>query len=125
MISNDQTQIALIDETVNTLDGNIDTITATDGLSLIDKWLNRLEDVSDEATDDIAETLERLRPELDAAQRYNRIDNRQIANLLQDLIEQTRTIATTVEATAEQVELSQLIALLENLHRQAVSHLDR
>ncbi|WP_020594674.1 hypothetical protein [Spirosoma panaciterrae] len=124
MISKDHTQISLIDETVNTLDGNMDTSTATDGLSLIDKWLNRLEDVSDEATDDIAETLERLRPELDTAQRYNRVDNYQIANLLQDLIEQTRAIVATVEASAEQVELSQLIAVLENLHRQAVSRIE-
>ncbi|GAB4033898.1 hypothetical protein [Spirosoma gilvum] len=124
MISKDKTQISLIDETVNTLDGNIDTTTAVDGLSLIDKWLNRLEDVSDEATDDIAETLERLRPALDTAQRHNRVDNHEIANLLQDLIEQTRNIASTVEASAEQTELSQLIAVLENLHRQAVSQIE-
>lgn len=124
MIAKDQNQISLIDETVNTLDGNIDTTTATDGLSLIDKWLNRLEDVSDESTDDIAETLERLRPEIDTAQRYNRTDNQQIANLLQDLIEQTRKVMNSVEASAEQVELSQLIAVLENLHRQATSNIN-
>ncbi|MBD2751619.1 hypothetical protein [Spirosoma validum] len=124
MIAKDQNQITLIDETVNTLDGNIDTTTATDGLSLIDKWLNRLEEVGDDTTDDIAETLERLRPEIDTAQRYNRIDNQQIANLLQDLIEQTRNVMNSVEASAEQVELSQLIAVLENLHRQAVSLID-
>ncbi|UFH54277.1 hypothetical protein [Spirosoma sp. KNUC1025] len=123
MISKDQAQISLIDETVNTLDGNIDTTTATDGLSLIDKWLNRLEEVGDDATDDIAETLERLRPEIDTAQRYNRIDNQHIADLLQELIEQTRNVANSVEASAEQVELSQLIAVLENLHRQAVSQI--
>lgn len=124
MIAKDQNQISLIDETVNTLDGNIDTTTATDGLSLIDKWLNRLEEVSDETTDDIAETLERLRPEIDTAQRYNRIDNQQIATLLQDLIDQTRNVMDSVEASAEQMELSQLIAALENLHRQAVSRID-
>lgn len=124
MIAKDQNQISLIDETVNTLDGNIDTTTATDGLSFIDKWLNRLEDVSDETTDDIAETLERLRPEIDTTQRYNRIDNQQIATLLQDLIDQTRNVMGSVEASAEQTELSQLIAVLENLHRQAISRID-
>ncbi|WP_420147794.1 hypothetical protein [Spirosoma sp.] len=123
MIAKDQNQISLIDETVNTLDGSINTTTAADGLSLIDKWLNRLEEVGDDATDDIAETLERLRPEIDTAQRYNRIDNQHIADLLQELIEQTRNVADSVEASAEQIELSQLIAVLENLHRQAVSQL--
>ena len=121
MIAKDQNQISLIDETVNTLDGNIDTTTATDGLSLIDKWLNRLEEVGDDATDDIAETLERLRPEIDTAQRYNRVDNQHIAALLQELLDQTRNVMDSVEASAEQTELSQLIAVLENLHRQAVS----
>lgn len=123
MIAKDQNQVSLIEETVNTFDGNIDETTATDGLSIIDKWLNRLDEVSDDATDDIADTLERLRPEIDTAQRYNRIDNQRIASLLQELIEQTRTIAATPEASAEQEELSQLIAVLENLHRQAASQI--
>ncbi|QDK77854.1 hypothetical protein EXU85_04315 [Spirosoma sp. KCTC 42546] len=124
MISRDQTQISLVNQTVNTFDGAIDETTATDGLSLIDKWLNRLDEAGDEATDDIAETLERLRPELDTSLRYNRTDNQEIASLLQELIEQTRNVADTVEASAEQTELSQLIAVLENLHRQAVSRID-
>ncbi|GAB2518825.1 hypothetical protein [Spirosoma aerophilum] len=125
MIAKDQNQISLIEETVNTFDGNIDETTATGGLSIIDKWLTRLDDISDETTDDIAETLERLRPEIDTAQRYNRVDNQRIASLLQELIEQTRNVATTAEASAEQEELSQLIAVLENLHRQAASQISQ
>ena len=124
MIAKNENQISLIDETVNTLDGNIDTTTATDGLSLIDKWLTRLEVDSDTAPDGIAQTLEQLRPEIDTAQRYNRIDNQKIAALLQDLIDQTRKVAGSAEASAEQMELSQLIAVLENLHRQAASSID-
>jgi hypothetical protein len=125
MIAKDQNQISLVEETVTTFDGKIDDTTATDGLSLIDKWLNRLDEAGDEATDDIAETLERLRPEIDTAQRYNRIDNQEIASLLQELIEQTRNVAALPESSAEQTELSQLIAVLENLHRQAVSQLNQ
>jgi tRNA uridine 5-carbamoylmethylation protein Kti12 len=121
MITNDQNQLSLIGQTVNTFDGNIDSTTATDGLSVIDKWLNRLDEVGDDITDDIADTLERLRAEVDTAQRYNRPDNQQIANLLQELIDQTRNVATSADASAEQIELSQLIATLENLHRQAVN----
>ncbi|RYF56932.1 MAG: hypothetical protein EOO39_36050 [Cytophagaceae bacterium] len=124
MIAKDQNQISLIEETVNTFDGNIDETTATDGLSLIDKWLTRLNEAGTENTDAISDILERLRPEIDTAQRYNRIDNQRIASLLQDLIEQTQKVAALPEASAEQDELSQLIATLENLHRQAVSLID-
>lgn len=124
MIAKDQNQISLIEQTVNTFDGAVNETTTADGLSLIDKWLNRLDEIGDDVTDDIADTLEQLRPELDTAQRYNRIDNRRIADLLADLIEQTRSVAATAEASAEQTELSQLIATLENLHRQAVHSID-
>jgi hypothetical protein len=121
MIAKDQNQISLIEETVNTFDGNIDATTATDGLSVIDKWLSRLNEAGTENTDGITDILERLRPEIDTAQRYNRIDNQRIANLLQELIEHTQKVAALPESSAEQEELSQLIATLENLHRQAVS----
>lgn len=124
MIAKDHNQISLIEETVDTFDGNIDETTATDGLSLIDKWLTRLNEAGTENTDTIADILERLRPEIDTAQRYNRIDNQRIASLLQDLIEQTQKVAALPEASAEQDELSQLIATLENLHRQAISLID-
>lgn len=124
MIAKDQNQISLIEETVDTFDGNIDETTATDGLSLIDKWLTRLNEAGTDNTDTIADILERLRPEIDTAQRYNRIDNQRIASLLQELIEQTQKVAALPEASAEQEELSQLIATLENLHRQAVSLID-
>ncbi|AUD03352.1 hypothetical protein [Spirosoma pollinicola] len=125
MIAKDQNQISLVGQTVNTFDGAVTETTTTDGLSFIDKWLNRLDEASDEATDDIAETLERLRAEIDTAQHYNRPDNQEIASLLQDLIEQTRNVAATPEAITEQTELSQLIAVLENLHRQATSRIDQ
>lgn len=110
---------------MNTFDGAVTETTATDGFSLIDKWLNRLDEASDEATDDIAETLERLRAEIDTAQRDNQPDNQEIASLLQELIEQTRNVASSPEAITEQTELSQLIAVLENLHRQTTSRIDQ
>ena len=86
MISNDKNQLSLIDETVNTLDGNIDTTTGTEGLLLIDKWLNRVNDAGSEQAQDIQATLEMLRPEIDTAQRYNRPNNQRIAELLEQLV---------------------------------------
>ncbi|GAB3542458.1 hypothetical protein [Spirosoma fluminis] len=121
MISQDPNQTSLIEQTVTTFDGAINETTATDGPSLIDQWLNRLEDAGDDMTDDIADTLASLRAELDTLQRYNRPDASRIASLLQDLIDQTQKVAATAEASAEQQELSQLVAMLENLHRQVAS----
>jgi len=125
MISQDQNQTSLIEQTVNTFDGGIGATTATDGLSIIDQWLNRLDVAGDEDTDDIADTLESLRAEVHTAQAYNRPDNQRIASLLQDLIDQTKQVAATAEASAEQEELSQLIAVLENLHRQVASSINQ
>jgi len=121
MISQDQNQTSLIEQTVNTFDGGIGETTAVDGLSIIDQWLNRLDVAGDEDTDDIADTLESLRAEVHTAQQYNRPDNQRIATILQDLIDQTRKVAASAEASAEQTELSQLIATLENLHRQVAN----
>jgi hypothetical protein len=122
MISQDQNQTSLIEQTVNTFDGRIGETTATDGLSIIDQWLNRLDVAGDEDTDDIADTLESLRAEVHVAQQYNRPDNQRIAVLLEDLISQTQKVAATAEASAEQEELSQLVATLENLHRQVANN---
>lgn len=123
MISQDKNQTALIQQMVALFDGAIGETTATDGLSMIDQWLNRLDQVDDEAIDDIAETLESLRAELHTLQHYNRPDAPRIARLLQDLIDQTRQVAPMAEASAEQTELAQLMATLENLHRQVSSHI--
>ena len=121
MITQDQNQTSLIEQTVNTFDGGIGTTTATDGLTLIDQWISRLNDTGNDDTDAIADTLISLRIELDTLQRYNRPDASRIAALLQELINQTQRVAQSVEASAEQTELSQLTATLESLHRQVVN----
>jgi ElaB/YqjD/DUF883 family membrane-anchored ribosome-binding protein len=121
MISKDQNQIALIDQTVNAFDSGISTIEPKDGMALIDKWLDRLDEVGDDATDEIADTLEELRSELDPAQNEGQPDASAIADILQDLIQQTQAVMQSAEASAEQTELSQLVATLENLHSQVAA----
>lgn len=125
MINKDQNQISLIEETVNAFDGGISTLEPQDGLTLIDKWLDRLDEVGDDATDEVADTLEELRVELDTLARDGRPDVHRLTDLLQSLMDQTQKIAQTPEASAEQVELSQLIATLESLHRQIASYADQ
>lgn len=118
MISKDQNQISLIEQTVNAFDSGISTVETQDGISLIDKWLDRLDETGDDATDEIADTLEELRAELDPDQTEGQPDASAIAEILQDLIQQTQAVMQSPEASAEQTELSQLVATLENLHRQ-------
>ena len=118
MISKDQNQISMIEETVNAFDSGISTVEPQDGITLIDKWLDRLDETGDDATDEIADTLEELRSELDPEQTEGQPDATAIAEILQDLIGQTQAVMQSAEASAEQTELSQLIATLENLHRQ-------
>ena len=118
MISKDQNQISLIEETVNAFDSGISTVEPQDGIALIDKWLDRLDEVGDDATDEIADTLEELRSELDPDETEGQPNATAIAEILQDLIGQTQAVMQSAEASAEQTELSQLVATLENLHRQ-------
>ncbi len=118
MVSKNEEQISLIDETVNAFDSDITTVEPKDGIDIIDKWLDRLDEEGDDATDEIADTLEELRAELDPEENGGTPDAEGIAEILEDLISQTQSVMNSPEATAEQAELSQLIATLENIHRQ-------
>ncbi len=118
MISNNEEQISLIDETVNAFDSDIKNVEPKDGVNIIDKWLDRLDEAGDDATDEIADTLEELRAELDPEENEGQPDVQAIAEIVADLISQTQSVMKSPEATAEQNELSQLVATLENIHRQ-------
>jgi|GEM_PF-2355679 hypothetical protein len=118
MISQDQNQTSLIEETVNAFDSGISNLEPLDGVTFIDRWLNRLDQVGDEVTNEIADTLEELRAELDTETIEGDPDPTAVADILQDLISQTQAVMKSAEASAEQQELSQLVATLENLHRQ-------
>ena len=116
MISQDQNQASLIQQTVSAFDSGIKTVELQDGIALIDKWLDHLDETGDDATDEIADTLEELRSELDLEE--GQPSASAIAEILQDLIGQTQAVMQSAEASAEQTELSQLVATLDNLHRQ-------
>ncbi|RYC68939.1 hypothetical protein [Spirosoma sordidisoli] len=123
MISNDPNQLSLIDETVNAFDSSISTLEPQDGIALIDKWLDRIDEAGDDETDEIVDTLEELRSELDPDQNEGQPDGQVIAEILDDLITQTKGVMQSAQASAEQTELSQLVATLENLHRQITATL--
>lgn len=119
-----ETQHSLFDETVKTFDAEISEPTPADGLTFIEKWLNRLDEVSDDATDDIADTLERLRAEIDIPHRTGPVNTMQIAGLLEELIDQTRNIDASDETDTEQLELPQLINTLEKLRQLALKRIE-
>ncbi|CCH51870.1 hypothetical protein BN8_00826 [Fibrisoma limi BUZ 3] len=109
--------VALIERMDDVLDSDIHETTPKDGVQLIDEWLNVLENNGLDSTDAIVDILEDLRAQLDP-QAVEQPNTERITSLLQDLIDQTQQVARSAEASAEEVELQQLVATLENLHRQ-------
>ncbi|RIV17379.1 hypothetical protein DYU11_32335 [Fibrisoma montanum] len=109
--------VALIERMDDVLDSDIHETTPKEGVQLIDEWLNVLENNGLDSTDAIVDILEELRAQLDP-QAVEQPNTGRITSLLQDLIDQTQQVARSAEASAEEVELQQLIATLESLHRQ-------
>ena len=109
--------VALIERMDDVFDSDIHETTPKDGVQLIDEWLNVLENNGLDSTDAIVDILEDLRAQLDP-QAVEQPNTERITSLLQDLIDQTQQVARSAEASAEEVELQQLVATLENLHRQ-------
>lgn len=118
MITQNPETTRLIEETVNTFDGDIREAAPADGLSLLDRWISTLHDNSGSAdTTQLADTLRDLKLELDP-QQSDGPDNAMIQNLLQELIDQTQQLMQTPEASAQQLELQRLVSVLQNLNQQ-------
>lgn len=108
---------ALIERMDDLLDSDIHETTPKEGIALIDQWLNVLRNNGLDITDPIAETLEKLRTELDP-ETVEEVNTASVTSLLQNLIDQTQKVSQSAEASAEENELQQLVATLESLHRQ-------
>lgn len=108
---------ALIERMDDLLDSDIHETTPKEGIALIDQWLSVLHNNGLDITDPIAETLEKLRAELDP-ETVEEVNTASVTSLLQNLIDQTQKVSQSAEASAEEVELQQLTATLESLHRQ-------
>ncbi|WP_234735217.1 hypothetical protein [Tellurirhabdus bombi] len=87
-----QTQISLINSTVETFNGNVTSVSAQDGISLIDNWVAALHS-GDESTNPIANTLSELKMQLQAGNP----NSEQIDVLLQELADQTEQIAPSAD----------------------------
>lgn len=118
MTSQNEQITALIEQTADTFDGGIQSTTATDGMSVIDQWIDALDENGDDQTDTIADILEDLKAELSVARQNETPDVESIQELLQELIDETQSYMQTPEASAQQTELQRLVSTLQNIHTQ-------
>lgn len=97
---------ALIEETVQTFNGDVTTVSPTDGVNLIDHWISALHS-GDESTNPVAHTLSELRMQL----QEGTPNGGTIQSLIQELADQTHQAAQHVEGS-EQQALAQLAAAM-------------
>ena len=119
MTSQDPKTTSLIEQTVSALNGDIQAMPPQDGLSILDQWIEFLDQNGTDETDEIADVLEDLKTELDP----NRTDGNTpepsvIQAYIEDLIDITQSVMESPEASAQQTELQRLISTLENINQQ-------
>ena len=107
MAESSQFATVLVNETVNTFSGGAETVSATDGISLIGNWISALHS-GNESTNPMAHTLNELRVQL----QEDPSNSSQIQSLLEELTDQTRKAAKSVEG-GEQMSLIELADSLE------------
>ncbi|MEZ0607719.1 hypothetical protein ACAW74_04335 [Fibrella sp. WM1] len=97
---------ALIDETVQTFNGDVKTVSPTDGINLIDHWISALHS-GDESTNPVAHTLSELKMQL----QEGTPNSGTVLSLIQELADQTHQAAQQVDGD-EQQALAQLASSL-------------
>ena len=118
LTSQDPQTTSLIEQTVSTFDSGIQSTTPQDGLSLIDQWIELLDQNGNDETDEIADVLEDLKAELDPNRTDGTPESSVIQAYLEDLIDITQSVMDTPEAAAQQTELQRLVSTLENMLEQ-------
>lgn len=106
----------LLDTTMQTLEGDLTTATPQSGKGIIDQWINALRE--GENTNEIANTLDQLKTQLDSGQP----NAGELQQLLLTLAEQTRLIGTELGAEGDLApRLEALSAALRNAGGQLAS----
>jgi uncharacterized phage infection (PIP) family protein YhgE len=107
-----QTQTSLINSTVETFNGSAATVSAQDGISLIDNWISALHS-GDESTNPVANTLSELKMQLQAGNP----NSGQIETLLRELADQTEQVADSAneQVTPHLRELAQSLRAFGDL----------
>lgn len=110
---------ALIEQTITTFDSGIQTTTLNSGVSIIDQWIDLLDENGTDETDEIADVLEDLKAEIgQSAQSGSSPEPSVIQAYIEDLINITQSIMESPEASAQQTELQRLVTTLTNINQQ-------
>ena len=110
---------ALIEQTITTFDSGIQTTTLNSGVSIIDQWIDLLDENGTDETDEIADVLEDLKAEIDqSAQSGSSPEPSVIQAYIEDLIDITQRVMESPEASAQQTELQRLVTTLTNINQQ-------
>lgn len=110
---------ALIEQTITTFDSGIQTTTLNSGVSIIDQWIDLLDENGTDETDEIADVLEDLKAEIDqSAQSGSSPEPSVIQAYIEDLIDITQSVMESPEASAQQTELQRLVTTLTNINQQ-------
>ena len=110
---------ALIEQTIKAFDSGIQTTTLNSGVSMIDQWIDLLDENGTDETDEIADVLEDLKAEIDqSAQSGSSPEPSVIQAYIEDLIDITQSVMESPEASAQQTELQRLVTTLTNINQQ-------
>ena len=101
----------LIDVTVKAFNGDVTSISPTDGLSLIDSWISFLQS-DDQRNDAIVDGLNDLRAELQSGH----LDSAVIGRILGNLTQQSTEIAKTIDQDIK-LRLTELTNALQGLNQ--------
>lgn len=110
---------ALIEQTINALDGGIQTTTVSSGLEIIDQWIDLLDGNGTDETDEIADVLEDLKAELEQSTKDGSSPEPSVIQAyIEDLIDITQSVMESPEASAQQTELQRLVTTLTAINEQ-------
>ena len=102
----------LVEITAKAFNGNVTSISPTDGISLIDSWIDFLKS-DDQSGNSIANSLNELKTELQSGSP----DGAHVQQLLNDLTEQTKQLATSADSDSKP-GLNTLTEALEGFSQQ-------
>ncbi|MDB5242757.1 MAG: hypothetical protein JWP57_3382 [Spirosoma sp.] len=111
-MAHDQHAANLVDTTVNAFNGDTTSISAMDGISLIDTWSSALQDGGQD-TESVTNSLKELRSELQSGNP----DGARIQQILEDMVDQIKQIAKSADADVKP-NLNSLAEALKGFSKQ-------
>ncbi|WP_460957591.1 hypothetical protein [Spirosoma litoris] len=109
----------LIDITVKVFNGDVASVSQTDGLSLVNSWLSFLQ-AANEGNNPIVDTLSKLKSELQS----DNPNGEQVQQMLEALIDLTKQTTGSVDG-ADQSKLNTLVDALQGFSQRTTGKIKR